>query len=165
MKKLLTLALALMMVLSLAACGGKTDPAPSGTTDPGTSQQQPSSTPDDSKPSGGEEIPDDTSEPTDPSEWPDNEYTRLVPKPKTVTVTEMDLSDNYCAIATTWTIEETIEYAGQIKAAGFDQDVIEQSGTDVGVEMFTFTGTNTDGVEVMVVFTGGESGITIKKIL
>ena len=40
MKKILALALALMMVLALAACGGKTDPAPSGngTTDPGTSQ-------------------------------------------------------------------------------------------------------------------------------
>lgn len=45
MKKILALALALMLVLSLAACGGgKTDPAPSGggsTTDPGTTQQQP----------------------------------------------------------------------------------------------------------------------------
>ena len=45
MIKLLALALALVMVLSLTACGGKTDPAPSGsgTTDPGTSQQEPSS--------------------------------------------------------------------------------------------------------------------------
>lgn len=49
MKKLLTLALALMLVLSLAACGSKPDPAPSGsdTTAPGTSQQEPSNTPDD----------------------------------------------------------------------------------------------------------------------
>ena len=80
MKKLLTLALALMMVLSLAACGGKTDPAPSGTTDPGTSQQEPSSTPDsskpdDSKPSGG----------TVESEWDNAEYadyTNGVPEPE-----------------------------------------------------------------------------------
>lgn len=55
MKKILALALALMLVLSLAACGGKTDPTPSGsggsttdpgTTDPGASQQQPSNAPD-----------------------------------------------------------------------------------------------------------------------
>ena len=39
MKKFLALALALMMVFALAACGGKTDPAPSGNDDPGTSQQ------------------------------------------------------------------------------------------------------------------------------
>lgn len=50
MKKLLTLALAFVMVFALAACGDNTDPAPSGngTTDPGTSQQEPSDTPDDS---------------------------------------------------------------------------------------------------------------------
>lgn len=49
MKKVLAIALALAMVLSLVACGGgKDDPKPSGSTDPGTSQQtqQPSNTPD-----------------------------------------------------------------------------------------------------------------------
>ena len=47
MKRILLIAIALVMVFALAACGGKTDPAPSGsgTTDPGTSSQQtPSST-------------------------------------------------------------------------------------------------------------------------
>lgn len=47
MKKLLVLTIVLIMALSLAACGGKTDPASSGNgkTDPGASQQEPSSTP------------------------------------------------------------------------------------------------------------------------
>lgn len=45
MKKLLTIALALMMVLSLAACGNNDTPDPSGgTNDPGSSQQTPSGT-------------------------------------------------------------------------------------------------------------------------
>ena len=40
MKKILAMALALMMVLALAACGGNEEnPSGSGTTDPGTSQQ------------------------------------------------------------------------------------------------------------------------------
>ncbi len=59
MKKILTLALALMMALSLAACGGDSGktPAPGGTTDPGTTQQEqqtpdPGATP--QQPSGGE---------------------------------------------------------------------------------------------------------------
>ena len=52
MKKFLTLALALIMVLALAACGEKTS-TPSNSSDPGTSQQteQPSNTPDESTPS------------------------------------------------------------------------------------------------------------------
>ena len=49
MKKILAFSLALLMVFALAACGGKTDPAPSGsgTTDPDAQQTgQPSNTTD-----------------------------------------------------------------------------------------------------------------------
>ena len=64
MKKLLALALALMMVFALAACGGKTDPAPSGNDGPGTSQQTepPSTMPDNSNPSGEVKTPAEIAE-------------------------------------------------------------------------------------------------------
>lgn len=53
MKRGIALALALMLVLSLAACGGNNAPAPSGNDDPGTSQQEPSNTPDNNTPASG----------------------------------------------------------------------------------------------------------------
>ena len=71
MKKILTLTLALMMALSLAACGGKDDPKPSGNNDPGTSQQEPSNTPDPGT-SQQKEQPSNTpvdSQPTDGEDW------------------------------------------------------------------------------------------------
>ena len=73
MKKILALALTLMMVISLTACGGKTDPAPSGsTTDPGTQQtEQPSNTPDPG--TQQTEQPSDTPDSGDGNE--ENEYT------------------------------------------------------------------------------------------
>lgn len=47
MKKILALALVLALALSLTACGGgNSDPKPSGNDTPGTSQQEPSNTPD-----------------------------------------------------------------------------------------------------------------------
>lgn len=51
MNKLITLLITLMLALSLAACGDTE--APVDTSDPAASQQEPSSTPDDSTPSGG----------------------------------------------------------------------------------------------------------------
>ena len=68
MKKLFALILALVMVFSLDACGGKDDPKPSGSsgsdTPPASTQQeqQPSSTPD-----PGTEQPDSESTPPDES--------------------------------------------------------------------------------------------------
>lgn len=56
MKKFIALALVLVMVFALTACGGKDEPKPSGNTaDPGTQQtepaitQQPTNAPDDSE--------------------------------------------------------------------------------------------------------------------
>lgn len=61
MKKILALLLALTMVFTLAACGGKIDPAPSGggTAAPGTSQQT-DPEPSQPEPSGGEDEGDNS---------------------------------------------------------------------------------------------------------
>ena len=70
MKKFLALALALMMVFALAACGEK-NPTPSGdgTSDPGTSQQTPSGD------NGNTGVA-----------WPSNKYIDMLPKPENAVI-------------------------------------------------------------------------------
>ena len=134
MKKILALALALMMVLSLAACGEKT-PAPSGgdTTDPGTSQQeqQPSDTPDESTPS---DTPDNTqSGKVDNAsvEWPENEWTAIIPKAAdTVMKIDENMSTgmgNAYVIYMDWTDEDALAYGQKIAetgvTAGINEDI------------------------------------------
>ena len=67
MKKILTLVLALMLALSLVACGGKDDPKPSGETKPGASQQGSDAQSETTAPDGGQSgaIDPDNSQPSD----------------------------------------------------------------------------------------------------
>ena len=98
MKKRFALLLALVMVLSLAACGGGDDKTPSSAEDktPASSQQQETPSSDVSQPDNkdnettapdtqqsGEEEQADKPVPTSglPLDWPDNDYTKLVPAP------------------------------------------------------------------------------------
>lgn len=92
MKRILALALALMLALSLAACGGKDGPKPSGSdkpdtqqTDPGASQQtpQPGNTPDDNK--GDISVPEGVAIPIE--KYP---YLKSLVLPDNAAVTEVD---------------------------------------------------------------------------
>ena len=144
MKKILALALVLMMVLSLAACGGKTDPAPSGgsTTDPGTSpqEQQPSDTPD-------EGTPSDTAPAGD---WPDNELTQQVSQPPFNATKSDFLSDdkNLCFTFSDATYEGTKEYAATLRNDGFtdSESEIEKDG------MYSFSAFNAAGYYVQLTY-------------
>lgn len=135
MKRIIAITLALALALSLAACGGGStttsgggDHAPGSsqqteqnTPDPGTSQQteQPSNTPDESQ-------PDDAS-----VEWPENEWTEIIPKASdTVVKIEENMStgmgDAY-VIFMDWTDEDALDYGKKIAETGVVAGVNEDT--------------------------------------
>ena len=137
MKKLLALALTLMMVLSLAACGGKTDPAPSGnsTSDPGTSQQEPSNT---SDPGTADSIPADSGE-----EWPDNEFTQKVPEiPFSITSASDDGDGTFTVRFSDATIADGKAYGAALQEAGFNVNARGDLDTEDRYSLFA---SNADG--------------------
>lgn len=115
MKKFLALALALMMVFALAACGDKGNTKPNNSTDPGTSQQQPSNTPDESTPpasQGGASVSDTIG-------WPDNEFTKLVPKPD-CSFSKEGIGDSKTFYTyPNWTQDEAKAYVATLESSGF----------------------------------------------
>ncbi len=137
MKKVLATVLALVLVFALAACGGDKDPAPSGNSDPGTSQQEPSNTPD-----PGTNEPSDTPDNSDNSqssgehegtsvEWPENEWTAIIPKAAdTVMKIDENMSTgmgNAYVIYMDWTDEDALAYGQKIAetgvTAGINEDI------------------------------------------
>ncbi|MDO4540105.1 MAG: hypothetical protein Q4B48_03225 [Syntrophomonadaceae bacterium] len=148
MKKLLALAMALIMVFALAACGGDTEPAPSGgdTADPGTQQTDPGAS---------EPEPSDQDDPGDVVEWPDNEFTNLIPQPEGGTVFSEDAVDNayfegHTMTMTDWSVEDCKAYAEALIAAGFDKpgagfDSVVITDND---SIYSFGAENEDGVYV-----------------
>ncbi|MDO4540811.1 MAG: hypothetical protein Q4B48_06925, partial [Syntrophomonadaceae bacterium] len=115
------------MVFALAACGGDTEPAPSGdgAADPGVSEQQPSDTPDDAAP------------PADSDEWPDNEFTSLLPEfPFTVTSYSEDTFDDGTTMRVNFagaTFDELKAYETALSEGGFNVNMrgnLEDNGDD-----------------------------------
>ncbi|MDO4540810.1 MAG: hypothetical protein Q4B48_06920 [Syntrophomonadaceae bacterium] len=114
MKKLLALAMALIMVFALAACGGDTEPAPSGdgAADPGVSEQQPSDTSDDSTPDPGIDTP---SGPVIAEGWEIPEY----PHGELVYTEYDDNGAVHSLYFNNTTIEECHEYCVALESAGY----------------------------------------------
>ena len=145
MKKLFALLIALMMVFSLVACdlGNTEDP---NKDNPGTSQNGGENNNGSENNGGGESIA-----------WPENEFTALIPKPKTGTIAEESSFDNVYfkginITLTNWSVEDCKAYAEELMAAGFTQPgagfdsvVVKDDGSD-----YSFGATNADGVYVTV---------------
>ena len=136
MKRWFALLLALALLFSLAACGGEKAPSDEEKT-PSSSQQQEQNAPapvedelDSSKDeNSGEDEQKDVPVPTSglPLNWPDNDYTKLVPAPdcggKVLTSGEIG---TLFAIELKWEMEQGLTYAQLLEDAGFGDDCVEK---------------------------------------
>jgi ABC-type glycerol-3-phosphate transport system substrate-binding protein len=159
MKKIITIALALVLVLSLAACGGNSNSGGSSTTPPANSGNNSTSTPPASQ-GGNETTPSNNGSSDAPGgtsvEWPDNDYTKDIPKPNKGTILsaeESNLGGVYFLIKMDWTFEEAKAYEEQLKAAGID---VYSNGGDESY--YNFTATLSDGRGVTMNY--GEDVVT-----
>ena len=138
MKKLLSLLLTLVLIFSLAACGGEKAPSDEEKT-PSSSQQQEQNTPDpapapdnpDSSKdeNSGEDEQKDVPVPTTglPLNWTENDHTKLVPAPncggKVLTSGEIG---TMFTIELKWDMEQGLTYAQLLEDAGFGDDCVEK---------------------------------------
>ena len=176
MKKLFALLLVLAMSFSLAACGGGDDTPPSSVEDnpPASSQQQETPSPDVSQPDDkdndtpapdtqqdGKDEQADVPVPTSglPLDWPDNDYTKLVPAPDCggKVLTSGEIGELF-AIELKWDIEQGLTYAQLLEDAGFGDDCVEK------YEQYGYIDRTANGVNVQLLDVFGAASLSIMPV-
>ena len=96
-------------------------------------------------------------------DWPDNEFTKLVPKPDFELFGANTETDSFSAAFTSATIEQIRDYAAKVKAAGFNINEEVEDQEVMGMVIYSFTAENADGYTVEITSANGTSSITISK--
>ena len=95
--------------------------------------------------------------------WPNNEYTKLVPKPSFELYAAVIEGETFSVMFTNATIEQIKAYAEQVKAAGFNLNEELTDQNVMGMVIYTFSAENADGYSVEVFSASGTTGLRISK--
>ena len=95
--------------------------------------------------------------------WPDNEYTKLVPKPSFELYAAVIEDETFSVMFTNATIEQIKAYAEQVKAAGFNLNEELTDENVMGMVIYSFAAENADGYSVEVFSASGTTGLRISK--
>ncbi len=149
MKKLIALALVLVIALSLAACGGggsSSSSSRAASSTPPASSSAPAQTPPSSTPQSTPETEPEAEAPAS-VEWPDNDYTAQVPQlPETIEILqayEIQSQGNFTLdFVEQITYADGEAYAEELTGAGFTVEASAQ------IDNWYFTGDNGAGYKV-----------------
>ena len=96
-------------------------------------------------------------------DWPDNEFTKLIPKPDFELLAANTETDSFSVGFTNVTVEQIRDYAAKVKAAGFNINEEVQDQEMMGMVIYSFTAENADGYTIEITSANGTSSITISK--
>ena len=96
-------------------------------------------------------------------DWPDNEFTKLVPKPDFELFAANTETDSFTVAFMSATVEQIRAYAAKVKAAGFNINEEVEDQEVMGMVIYSFTAENADGYTVEITSANGTSALTISK--
>lgn len=95
--------------------------------------------------------------------WPDNEFTKLIPKLPFDIITTSSDSDTFAAFFTADTLNKVKEYVEVIKNSGFEVDSDVQEQEIMGIVMYSYTASNSSGYSITVGYNNGTGTLSIDK--
>ena len=96
-------------------------------------------------------------------DWPDNEFTKLIPKPDFELFAANTETDSFTVAFKSATVEQIRAYAAKVKAAGFNINEEVEDQEMMGMVIYSFTAENADGYTIEITSANGTSSITISK--
>lgn len=167
MKKIIMLILSFILVISLCACGF--DFNLGGFVD----SDEPLTRHDTEAESNGGNSSESTNAGVNTSlidiggllnaEWPDNEYTKQVPTPDMKILHSNSDDDGFTVAFNNASAEQIKAYASKLKEAGFTTDAEEEDKEVMGMAIYSYTASNSDGYSVSLTFAVGSAGLVISK--
>ena len=95
------------------------------------------------------------------ADWPDNEFTKQIPKPEFALLSAETGEHGFTAVFSGVGADQMKAYAGKVKAAGFDVDPEETDENVMGMAVYSYSASNGKGYSVSVSFTAGVGGVTV----
>ena len=96
-------------------------------------------------------------------DWPDNEFTKLIPKPDFELFAANTETDSFSVAFMSATIEQIKDYAAKVKVAGFNINEEVEDQEVMGMVIYSFTAENADGYTVEITSANGTSALSISK--
>ncbi len=95
--------------------------------------------------------------------WPDNEYTKLIPKPEFGILGTEEEDGEFTVAFSNVSADDMKAYAEKVKAKGFDKDIDVQDQSVMGMTIYAFKASNADGYDVNVYYAADTGGVTVSK--
>ncbi len=95
--------------------------------------------------------------------WPDNEFTRLLPKPDFKLLAANTTDSDFSAGFDNATVEQVKSYVEKVKANGFTINAETTDQEMMGMTIYSYVAQNADGYTVSVTFSVGMSGVALEK--
>ena len=95
--------------------------------------------------------------------WPDNEFTKLLPKPDFALTAANTTDDEFTVAFTSATLEEIKAYVEKVKEKGFTVNATAEDQSVMGMVVYNYAADNADGYHVEIFSAAGTSGVTISK--
>ena len=96
-------------------------------------------------------------------DWPDNEFTKLIPKPDFELFAANTETDSFTVAFKSATVEQIRDYVTKVKSAGFNINEEVEDQEMMGMVIYSFTAENADGYTVEITSANGTSALTISK--